>query len=471
MKTLDNYIYDSDSPIPCKKVPLLDTNNRYSHNQDDIPIHHWYTLVAGFSGDYIREKLKKFNIQQGDTLLDPFMGTGTSALIGMLKKLVVKGIDANPFTHFVSKVKTNFQLEPELATNYFRDLNSLLNQQLKNDKDFHWENVPTINLKDHLKNIWGNRTNYLEVDSTNLIPPAMPHLKDWLSPRVLVKVLTLKKILDSEFLPRIDSVAMQDFILLAFSSILLSISNLQLSGPKIAYRRSKKERILCIDAPVYRLFLDKFRQMVKDLNFFKDYSGLIYPELNFGDSRYVDQYVNNSVDIALTSPPYLNEVDYLDNTRLELYFLNFIKNDDDLKRLKKLQIRGNSKYLFNDNKDYPTRIPQIPSFSGILQLCEQINKIWEKRKWGWDHPRLVAEYFIDMTAHLQSMYKVLKTGGHYVFIVGDSAIDGILVSTDEILAKIALDIGFSKSEVSPFRKRGSSRHTTQLRESIVSLTK
>jgi hypothetical protein len=56
-------------------------------------------------------------------------------------------------------------------------------------------------------------------------------------------------------------------------------------------------------------------------------------------------------------------------------------------------------------------------------------------------------------------------------IVGDSAMDGILIPTDDLLAKIALQVGFSSAEVKPFRQRGSSRHPIRLRESVITLRK
>lgn len=74
-----------------------------------------------------------------------------------------------------------------------------------------------------------------------------------------------------------------------------------------------------------------------------------------------------------------------------------------------------------------------------------------------------------MATHLQSMVRVLKNGAPYLMIVGGSAIDGILVPTDELLAKIALQVGFSSAQVQPFRQQGSSRHPLRLRESIITL--
>jgi len=471
MKTLDHFIHPQKTIKRKKKATKkLTYNNIYSHDIDRIPIHHWYTLVAGFSGNFIRENLEKYNIQNGDTILDPFMGTGTSALIGMLNNLKVEGVDANPFTHFVSKVKTNYTVDRSKLKRYFYLIQSKISSNLEKDGQFHWKRVPTIDIKDHLKNIWSSRSATINLEKDGLDPPKMPHLSRWLSPGVLIKLMKLKNTLQNEILPKIASKSIRDLILLAFASIILPVSNLKLAGPKICYRRKGKIRILCVQAPVFKLFIEKLKKMIKDLRYYSGFSGLYLPNLHLGDSRYVDQYVKNQVNIVLTSPPYLNEVDYLDNTRMELYFLEFIKNDKDLKRFKQRQIRGNSKYLFNDNRDYPDNIPSIATFENILKICGEIKEIWEKRQWGWDHPRLVAEYFIDMTMHLSSIKRVLKENGHYIFLIGDSAIDGVLVPTDKLLADIALDLGFSNAKVTPFRKRGSSRHKVQLRESIVTLT-
>ncbi len=76
-----------------------------------------------------------------------------------------------------------------------------------------------------------------------------------------------------------------------------------------------------------------------------------------------------------------------------------------------------------------------------------------------------------MTSHFSNMYRVLKDGAPYLMVVGDSAINKILVPTDEILARIAKEVGFSKAQVFPFRERGSSRHNLNLRESLISMIK
>lgn len=448
-----------------KKETKLSNQNIYAHNHSYIPMERWYTLIAGFSGNFVRESFHKYDIRENQIVLDPFVGTGTSTLISMFEGIKSIGIDINPFNNLVAKVKTSYDIDHVLLKQYSNQLREKLSPLAKGEHEFVWEEVPVIKIKNHLANIWKSRKASKNREDESV--PQMPHLEKWMSPRVLNRVVELKNVIRNT---EINSQSVVDFFNVAFASILLKVSNMQLAGPKICYQRKKGKRILCIDAPVITLFLDKLETMVNDLQHFDKKQKLPSPKLMLGDVRNLESLIDEEIDFAITSPPYLNEVDYLDNTRLELYFLNFVKNDEDIRQLKESMIRANSKYLFNTNRDYPDNIPNLDIFNKILTLCDEIKKEWEKHNWGWDHPRLTAEYFIDMYKHLRGMKEHLQPNAHYLIIVGDSAIDKVLVPTDEILAKIALEIGFSKADVSSFRTRSCSRHGVCLRESLITLT-
>ena len=467
MKRLDDFLEIKQKSK--EKNPQMHSNNIYAHDKEKIPIQNWYTIVAGFSGDFIRSNLKKLKKDKEVKMLDPFMGTGTSALIGLFNGVKVYGIDANPFTHFVSKVKTNIDINRTNAENLLTSLNTKLRDEITKESNFVWRKVPTIEIKEHLKGIWQNREKRIDKIGKYQVPP-IPHIQKWVSPKILLSILELQEIIDNASCI-IDDEKTTDLMRLAFASLLLPVSNLTLSGPKIAYRRSDKQRIICEDAPVKRLFLENLTKMVNDIRLFENLDKKLKPELFFGDARKVTEYVKDSVDIILTSPPYLNEVDYLDNSRLELFFLDFVKSDTDIRSLKEIQIRGNTKYLFTTNRDYPENVPSSTAFDEILTISDSIKEKWKNKAWGWDHPRMVVEYFIDMKAHLAEIIKVLKSSCFYKMIIGDSAISGILIPTDEIIGKIAKEIGFSKIIIKPFRYRSSSRHKVKLRESIVTLWK
>lgn len=129
-----------------------------------------------------------------------------------------------------------------------------------------------------------------------------------------------------------------DLARLALAAILLPCSNLELAGPKVRYRRRNGKRVLCIDGPVISSFLLKLGTMCDALGCLPRPSAKARPVLL--GARAVNSVAGgSSLAGAITSPPYLNEVDYLDNTRLELYFLDFVKDADELRRLKQQMLR------------------------------------------------------------------------------------------------------------------------------------
>jgi hypothetical protein len=156
---------------------------------------------------------------------------------------------------------------------------------------------------------------------------------------------------------------------------------------------------------------------------------------------------------------------------MELFFLGLVRDAGELNALKRRMLRANSKYLFKHDRDDDRLLTDLPVYERIGAVIEQVRKYWETRSWGWDHPRLIHEYFAGMAQHLRGMLAVLKSGARYDLMVGDSAIDHVLVPTDEFLRDIGLELGFSSAAMTIFRTRGSSRHETKLRESVISYFK
>ena len=66
--------------------------------------HRFYTYPAGFSPVFVEAAIKTFT-KENDLILDPFMGGGTSIIEAIRSNRKVVGIDLNPISTFVSKVK------------------------------------------------------------------------------------------------------------------------------------------------------------------------------------------------------------------------------------------------------------------------------------------------------------------------------------------------------------------------------
>ena len=66
--------------------------------------HRFYTYPAGFSPVFVEAAIQSLT-KKNDLVLDPFMGGGTTIIEALRANRKVVGIDLNPISSFVTKVK------------------------------------------------------------------------------------------------------------------------------------------------------------------------------------------------------------------------------------------------------------------------------------------------------------------------------------------------------------------------------
>ena len=201
------------------------------------------------------------------------------------------------------------------------------------------------------------------------------------------------------------------------------------------------------------------------------------------DSRDTKEHIpDRCVDHVFTSPPYLNNFDYADRTRLEMYFFGEAKNWRDITEHVRTKLitcattqisREDPRYVLS--KDLRKVCPDV--FEFLAQATAQLSRIRLTKggKKSYDH--LVSGYFNDMFLVISDVFRVLKPETKAVFVLGDSAPYGVHISTDELIGKIGVAIGFADCTIEVLRTRGEKwkdnpqRHNVLLRESIVTLGK
>jgi hypothetical protein len=168
----------------------------------------------------------------------------------------------------------------------------------------------------------------------------------------------------------------------------------------------------------------------------------------------------------------MNGLDYVINYKIEMGWLEFVKNHKELKKIKdEMVVCDNvSKGLITSfYKPY-----SIYTNDWIEKIRNNIinniaNRGSYRRK---DMPFIVHKYFDDMYKVMKKVIVSLNSGGRFILVVGDSLIADVYIPTDLLIARIGLDLGLKIEKVEKARSRRSGQvRSYKLRESIVTLIK
>ena len=400
---------------------------------EDNRFHNCYRFVLSFPPHLVREYLSRFNLEVGDTILDPFCGTGTTIIEAKLHGVSAIGIEANPVAHFATLVSVDWQVDPDELLEHA----SLIAKKA-------CEAISLAN-KTSLKT--------LPEEAFSLL------LKDSISPLPLHKSLILLEQINMSVNGKF-----RQYELLALAKVLVfSISNLHF-GPEVGVSRVKKE-----DALVVESWLDEMKSVVSDL---RNTQNCDIPSTIFhADARELTHLIQpNSIDAVFTSPPYPNEKDYTRITRLESVILGFMTTKAELRALKKGLLRSNTRNIYKgDNDDaWITENSEIQAISSAIEN----RRIALGKTSGFEklYGTVIKQYFGGMTRHLAELRTLLKPGAYLGYVVGDQAsFFQIMIHTGELLAGIAQSLGYRVVSIDLFRTRLATATRQQLREEVVVL--
>ena len=142
----------------------------------------------------------------------------------------------------------------------------------------------------------------------------------------------------------------------------------------------------------------------------------------YGDARDVG-FGDNFFDRVITSPPYLNAIDYLRGHKLSLVWMrNSIGN---IRNLRSTNIGAEVK-------------SNVPEDSNIVNALKVVG---ETTKLSIRHKGILIRYLIDMDAVCAEIARVLKPGGKVVYVIGDSTVNGIFVSNSAAIRSLSEHYG------------------------------
>ncbi len=423
IEQIDKRVYQQSSLFP--EFQSISDLNQYG------VVHQWYDYLEDFPFSLLEESIKKYNLKKGELVLDPFCGSGTTLVSSNLFGLNAIGIDTNPLMCLVSEVKTTWDIDVEKLKEVYKEITKRFIKLVSNLENYNFKN-------DFLKRM------------------PQRELNQWMSQRMQKEVSLMKDLINE-----VDDEKIKKLFLVMLGKSAFDASYVALCPGTTFYPHKQKELF-------FNVFCKKIIQAYNDLKLIQKFDTYgktkVFNKSTTEVSSFIDE---NSVDFIITSPPYPNDLEYTRQTRLELYLLNFVRNMEDIQKLKKTMIKGSTKLIYKEDNygEY------IKNFISVQDVTEQLEKALSDKNWGFDYPRMIREYFGGMYVCLKEMYKVMNTGSYNLQVVGDQTYKNIVIPVGKIFVEMTKDIGYDDVHIELFRMRRSTTHDIPLPEEIVVIKK
>ncbi len=432
------------SPMQLQSYIKSNTNSpgqRTWINEENL-VHKWYRIIMGFDGRLVKNLIDFLSIKSHNLVLDPFCGSGTTLVECKKNEIRSVGIDTNPVCVLASRVKTNWNVNP-------KSLSTLL--------------PPIVDTANYLS----SHNNFCKHETLKFLSNSGMIDRGWISAYKAKRVLSLM----GAFERLCTSGTHRDFFRLALVSALVQhIADIKF-GPEVYCLRLPKRQ------PVFNNFFRVARSMIDDLiKIRKLKKSDVETRVLLADSRKCDKVLSSakigSIDYIITSPPYPNEHDYTRCTRLELIFLGLLRNNEQLRQLKRTMIRSNTKGIYVDDDDQS----MSEEYEQITDVALRLERKARNKYDGFSklYAKMVREYFGGMAVHLKAAYHSLKPKGMCAYVVCDQqSLLGVYIDTPGIIETIATSpqVGFRLANVSNWRTSRGSTGNRVLTEKILIFSK
>ncbi len=378
---------------------------------DQHPIHRWFNFIAGFSPEFVHQCCDSAPSPNLSVLLDPFAGCGTAPVVAKQRGMSSVSFDPHPIFSRIARAKLEFATPDDVERIERAIVSGLTNHRPSHD----------------------------------LSEGARPFLFKLFGPNILESLLGARAALSSEKLKT------SDLAFLMLSKIVEMSTHSQTDG---IYKAPTSKKRAASPLASCSVIADVIRRDVQASHLSTNHSRHQVFELSSTDMTRVE---NNSVDIVVTSPPYLNNFDYAEMTRMLLYFWGIADSWGDITNKVRANLIVNTTTALKGHKDkqdsYRSRIS--PNLQPKLRpIVEELSVLRTQKAGKKEYDFLVYPYFAQMTEVLRECYRCLRPGAPIHIMVADAALYGVHISTPQFLAEIMEQIGFNSIRCDLVRKRG-----------------
>ena len=391
--------------ITPERLPTNTTTYRHA-------VHRWFNFIAGFSPEFVSQCLEQERVSLSSTLLDPFAGCATAPVAACHQGFQAIGYEAHPVLARIARAKL-----PDLsAPNRVKLIHQIITTGLSKP-------VSTASLAEPPR-----------VFLEKLFPQAS--LECLLGARAALKSANMED---------------DDLAFLILSSMAEKCCHSQTDG---IYKAPTSRKSFITP---WQALESVFDLVCTDLSMkgVLQYGslGTIYE----GDAASMKDVANDSVAIVVTSPPYLNNFDFAEMTRMLLYFWEMASSWGDITDKVRSKLLVNTTTALKGHKTkqmmYRDNLP-LRVHAELDTVVQSLAQERTTRAGKKEYDFLVYPYFSKLSDIFREAYRCLSPGGTTHIMISDAALYGIHISAPQVLAEILESLGYIDCSCSLVRKRG-----------------
>ncbi|MBQ9640841.1 MAG: modification methylase [Bacteroidaceae bacterium] len=411
-------------------------------------LHRWLKYKEGFSSQLVKMLLDEFEVGEGDLVMDPFMGSGTTALVCALRGINSIGYDVLPMSKLSILAKTS-------VYNYsIIELQQVL------------EDIKTLEIPDN----YTKCTPFLSITSgayPETESRAIAYYTEYFAEsqysdiaKNLVKLCILNSLEKISYTIKSGQYLGWDHR----CPKIIEINRLRVEAGKKPFVNKNDKGVL----PTLKEALTlEFAQMVEDVIFLQSKDSAFNATCKYTEGSVLFEIAkvhDNTISGVITSPPYCNRYDYTRTYGLELAYLGVDDNQVKQLRQKLLSCTVESKTKIEMLKRHYVDIGRQDDCEKVLSIVTD-NKVLNEIKGALRARnangeinnkgvlRMVEGYFMELAFLYSELFRVCKPGAHVAFVNDNVRYAGEVIPVDYLSTNIAEQTGFKPVKIYTLRQQ------------------
>lgn len=359
-------------------------------------------MVPNMQGEILDILLK--NDKEIRNVLDPFMGSGTILVEGMIRGLDVCGVDINPLSYLLVSVKMQ---KYSLKALQIKSQNLI--ERISNDNE----------------------------DASFLFYG----IEKWYNQDIILQLSRIRRCIVQE-----PDIKYRRLFWITFAEIAKQSDNSRTSTFKLHIKEKKD-----IDNWNYNC-IERFRfKLLENITAIKDFSDLVkkrpHSSIRYGDSMQLlaDRRVfkQSSYDLVITSPPYGDNATTITYGQYSVLPLRWIPLSDISDRISTDTIDTLSKIDKDSLGGHRYTVTEIID-SDLYDYSPEFSKLYKRlaNEMQIEKARKVASFMLDIEKVVSSLAAIVCANKYMVLTVGNRQVNKEEVPFDEIISEISEHYGF-----------------------------